>query len=646
MTDPTELFNAAVVRHRAGDTASAEAMYKQVLTVLPGHAESLSNLGAINSRAGHYAEAERYYREALMHRPDFAECMVNLATALMRQNRIDESAAALRNALRATDPPADTRSRLWRLLFAAGRDADAVYDLAEHLEKNPTDAHARHLYGVALGRLGRVQEAVEQFRQAAADRPGFADANNALGVTLELIGQPDAALAEFRAALAAKPDHADATANLAIALTEQGRAAEAVPLFRKLLAGPIMPPVHSNYLLALNYLPDVPPAEVFAEHRRWAERHADKLMPAALPKANPGKKLHIGYVSADLRGHPVAAYFEAVLGAHDRGIVRVSCFSGTRKPDATTERLKAKADGWHDISNMDDVTAADLIRREGIDVLVDLGGHTAGNRLLVFACKPAPVQVTHFGYPNTTGMRAMDYRLTDAIADPPGSEAFYSEKLVRLPEVAWVYRPPADAPAVSPLPAETTGHFTFAALNNPAKLTEAAVKLWSRVLESVPNSRLMILGGHTEEGRRWVENLFRRQKVHERVEVLARRAAAEYFALFHQADLALDPFPYNGGVTTCDALWMGVPVVSLVGQTYAARQGAMALKAVGLPGLAAATPDDFVRVATNWSKDLGWLRTTRLSLRERMRTSPLGDAIRFTRHLELAYKKMVQEKKG
>ncbi len=640
MTDPTELFNAAVARHRAGDLTAAEAMYRQVLSLLPGHAECLSNLGAIQSRAGRYAEAEKYYLEALAQRSDFADCLVNLATAMMRQGKVDQAAHALRTALTCTNPPADTRQRLWRLLFSAGRDADAVADLAVHLEQAPADAAARHLYGVGLGRLGRTEEAAEAFRRAAADRPGFADAHNAYGVALEQLGRPDEALAEFRAALAAKPNHADATANLAISFVEHGRATESVELFRKIVPGPVLPAVHSNYLLALNYLPDVPPAEAFAEHKRWAERHADQLTPAEPPKADPGKRLHIGYVSTDFRGHPVAAYFEAVLNAHDKNAVRVSCFSGTRRPDAITERLKAKADTWHDISQLDDAPAANLIRSEKVDVLVDLGGHTAGHRLLVFARKPAPVQVTHFGYPNTTGLKAMDYRLTDAVADPPGSEAFYTEKLVRLPEVAWVYRPSDEAPAVGPLPAESAGHFTFAALNNPAKLTEPAVRLWCRVLEAVPNSRLLILGGSTREGQLWVENLFRRHKALDRVEVVSRRPLVEYFDLFNRADLALDPFPYNGGVTTCDALWMGVPVVSLIGTTYAARQGAMVLKAVGLPGLAAATPDDFVKVATNWSKDLAWLRSTRLRLRKQFLASPMGDAARFARHLEAAYRKM------
>jgi predicted O-linked N-acetylglucosamine transferase (SPINDLY family) len=290
---------------------------------------------------------------------------------------------------------------------------------------------------------------------------------------------------------------------------------------------------------------------------------------------------------------------------------------------------------------IDDDRAAQLIREDRIDILVDLAGHTAANRLLVFARKPAPVQASHFGYPDTTGLLAMDYRITDGLADPPGlTEPFYTEKLVRLPEVAWCYQP-SEGLAASDLPALQTGGLTFGCFNNPAKVTGEAVALWSRILGAIPGSRILLLAGPGRQGYGRLQAEWTRHGISpERVRLLERRPWADYMKLYESVDIGLDPFPYNGAVTTCDALWMGVPVITLAGRTYVSRQGVSLLTHLGLPELIAETADGYVEIATRLAHDWAGLRDIRASLQERMRRSTLTDAQRFTRQLEDAYRRM------
>ena len=302
--------------------------------------------------------------------------------------------------------------------------------------------------------------------------------------------------------------------------------------------------------------------------------------------------------------------------------------------------MMATTDAWRSIVDMPDEKAADLIRQDKIDVLVDLGGHTAGNRLLLFARKPAPVQATHFGYPNTTAVPGMDYRLTDVYADPPGmTEKLHTETLFRLPEMAWCYQPPPNT-EVSDLPAPRTGRFTFASFNNLAKVSDDTVALWAQMLKKVPGSRLMLLAGTGTVGAQRVRDLFARNGVAdaERLVWMARRPKDEYFRLYHEVDVALDPFPYNGGVTTCDALWMGVPLIALAGRTYVARQGVALLSNLKLPELIGQTPEECVAIAGRLANDLPYLSSLRAGLRERMRSSIIVDAGRFTRQLEDGYR--------
>jgi predicted O-linked N-acetylglucosamine transferase (SPINDLY family) len=291
---------------------------------------------------------------------------------------------------------------------------------------------------------------------------------------------------------------------------------------------------------------------------------------------------------------------------------------------------------------------ADEIRNDEIDVLVDLSGHTAGNRLLAFARRPAPVQMTLFGYPSTTGMRAIDCRVSDPYADPPGeTDKFYVEAVLRMPEVAWVYRPPSDAPTPTALPAQARRTFTFGCLNNPAKLSDECVGLWARILQSVPRSRLVLSAGKSVEAARLLsERLVRLGVASDRLELVYRLPTTEYFEVYQSIDLALDPFPYNGGVTTCDALWMGVPVLTLAGRDYRSRQGVSVLTNVGLPEFVAESPDKLVELAASWSDQRASLADLRGSLRDLMRESAVTAADRYVANLEAAYREAYRQKAG
>ena len=368
-------------------------------------------------------------------------------------------------------------------------------------------------------------------------------------------------------------------------------------------------PVHSNLLLAMQYQSGADPQEILAEARRYARQHADPLAGTIEPRLRrpaAGRRLRIGYVSADFREHPVVSFLEPILAAQDRDRFEIFGYADVLQPDATTRRLQSYADHWRSLVGLSDGQAAQRIRRDDIDILVDLAGHTGGNRLLAFACKPAPIQMSYLGYLGTTGLSAIDYYITDAHADPPGlSEAHYQEPLIRLPECGFCYAP-GPAPEVNPEPpSRQSGQVTFGCLNNPAKVSDEVLALWSRVLAAVPGSCLLLRAeaGRSAE-RRTRDLLTARGIAPERLDFAGQTATRfAYLELYHAVDIALDPFPYNGVTTTCDALWMGVPVISLAGRMSVSRQGVRFLRTVGLDELLAETPEDYVRIATELAGD-------------------------------------------
>lgn len=677
MTEPTDvLFAQAVSRHQSGDAAEAESLYRRVLADNPHHPGALSNLGVILARTNPQ-EAVQLYTAAIAANPQQVDSHFNLGNVYRKLNRPQDAANAYLAALRISPKNAraylnlglalsdggdwnqaidcfrqavdldplfpDAYNLLGDALFRTGRTAEAVAIFREFIVRCPDDARAHHNLGLALAAQGDYEAAIPELELALKFRPDYPDAHNSLGVALEALGRADEAQEHYREASELKPDFADAWSNLGTSFTEQGRIPEAIAALKRSLGLRPDSRTGDNLLLAYCYSSDLSAEELRDEHVAWAAKYTDSLTPAepvARPR-EPNRRLKIGYVSGDFRTHTAAGLIELLLAHHDRNRVHITCYPNAPQRDEATDRMRRLADGWRPIAAVSDSAAFDMIRTDEIDVLVDLSGHTAGNRLALFARKPAAVQATLFGYPATTGVRAIDYRITDSFADPPGETApLCVEKLLRLPETAWVYRPPPPdmAPPPNDLPSESRRSFTFGCLNNPAKLSRACLGTWAQVLRAVPRSRLVLLIGRSTETARAITDRFTELGVaSDRLELVYRLPRPDYFEAHQPIDLALDPFPFNGGVTTCDALWMGVPVLSVAGRDYRSRQGVSLLNNVGLPEFVADTPAKLVELAAIWSEQRANLADLRSSLREMMQASPITQAEVYVRNLEAAF---------
>lgn len=538
---------------------------------------------------------------------------------------------------------------------AAGDHAAAAEAYRQTLELQPHDPRIWCNFGAELDAIGQAAEAKRAYRRALDLDPSLAQAWYNLGRLLQIGGQVAESESCYRVAAA----QVDAGANRplwlliyrnwGLLLYNQGRPQEAVALYREALAEYAQAAdLCSNLLLTMQYAEHHTQAETFAEHLAYAQRFETPLKADWLSHPNsrePGKRLKIGYVSPDFRAHAVAFFIEPVLAHHDPGQIGVYCYCNHLTPDEITLRLKSLVEHWRDISVISDDEAAKQVREDGIDILVDLAGHTAGGRLQIFARKPAPVQVTWLGYPCTTGLSAMDYRFSDAYADPIGMSArYYSETVYRLPDTFDCYSPPHDAPKVDALPALVQGGVTFGSFNNLAKLSRDVRTLWAQVLLAVPGSRLFLKTAALADAatRQRLIDDFAAHGVGERRLIFASRDTTHSAHLnrYNQIDIGLDPFPYNGVTTSFEAAWMGVPVVTLAGNSFYSRMGVSMLTNLGMTDLIADTPEDYVAIAARLAGDLGRLKALRAGLRERLATSLLTDAQRFTRNLEKAYREM------
>ncbi len=561
-----QVFDLALQRHQAGRLQEAEGLYRQILTQQPFHAAAMHHLGLIAHQTGQNDVAIDLIRRAIAINPNYAEAYSNLGNVLWIQGRLDEAIALLRQAITLQPDLAEAHGNLGIALADKGELDEAIATLRQAIALNPNFPEAHNNLGNALRDKGQLDESIISFRQAIALRPGFAEAHNNLGNALKDIGQLDEAIAAFRRAIALQPEYAEA---------------------------------YSNLLYSVNFKTDCSPAQLLAEHHAWAERLASPLKASIRPHDNdrdPNRRLRIGYVSPDFRAHPVGRFLLPLLAAHDRKQFEIYCYSCVQVPDAFTSRCQNHADVWRAIGNLGDDKAADLIRNDRIDILVDLTMHMAGNRLLLFARKPAPVQATYLAYAGTTGLETIDYRITDPHLDPPGSsDENYAERSIRLAETYWCYEPPIDSLEMSPLPAAAKGFVTLGCLNNFCKITPETFLTWSRLLIAVPNSRLLLhatVGSHRDHLHKKLSD----QGVDpNRLTFVDRLALPQYMQQYQSIDIGLDPFPYVGGTTTCDALWMGVPVVTLRGQTAISRGGASILTNIGISELIAESPEQYVQ---------------------------------------------------
>ncbi len=527
----------------------------------------------------------------------------------------------------------------WELLDAKAKDA---------IKKYPTNYFGWKILGALLYRARRTAEAIEPMSRAAKLCPQDPEVHSNLGAALNDIGKLSEAEASCRKALDLNPDYAEALNNLGNVLKDLGRLGEAESCYRRALAiKPDYTEAHSNLLYCQSLNPAISDEALFRSHLDWGARQGtaqhERSKSAETPR-DPNRPLHVGFISGNFAVHPVGWFLDAVWAAHDRDAIIIHAYSDRDIEDPITQRLRKSASHWRKIIGLSDQALADLIRADGIDILVDLDGHTKGNRLLTFAQRPAPVQVSWLGYWHSTGLSAIDATLMDAVSVPAGHDRWFVEPVIRLPESRFCYAPPEYAPPVAPPPSTTGKPVTFGSFNNTAKLNETVLALWGRVLEAVPGSNLVIKWNSlSDEGHRSrFKSAFRAAGGDEtRLDLRGYSPHPQMLAEYRDIDIALDPFPFCGALTSCEALWMGVPVITLPGSRPVSRQTLVFLTTIGLEqSLAATSPDDYVSHAVRLSTHPDELTALRGSLRQRLRQSPLCDGPRFARNLERTFREL------
>lgn len=665
-----------------GRADAAICELERVLRIAPDFSEGWAQLGGIHMRLGQFGRAGACFERNSALDPQSAVNYHNLGVARQAEGNLEAAAAAYRSAVSNDTTYAASHNNLGLIERSHARHEVSVDCFRRAIAAAPDILEYRVNLGVAFRHLGQLDEALQVFvailsiaphrREALqgagavhSDRGDHQSAAKYFDLLIQqepnnvaaLIGLGAWHLSQYRSDLARElleravklsPHSAPALSYLgtAVLLTSVDLAAGLSCFRRALELEPDLAFANSNLLFAMHYDSPLDADKLAEAHIQFETRHAAPLRSTWRPHINessPTRRIKIGYVSGDFRDHSCAYFIEPLIDAHDRNAVEVHCFSNSEKADAVTARIRSKADHWYDICRLDDTRSAELVRKMEIDILVDLAGHTAANRMSLFARKPAPVQVTWLGYPNTTGLKAIDYRITDYVADPPGqSGGRYSERLIRLPHGFLSYRPSDEAPAVADLPANSHGAVTFGCFNNLLKINQDVIRLWARLLRIVPDARLALKD--TRLGNRNFASSFVAKFVDlgiaaDRIVLLPPLAGQRQFlALYGGVDIGLDPFPYNGTTTTCEALWMGVPVVTLRGEHHAGRVGASLLHAIGRNEWVAPDQEAYLRIAANLASDLHYLASERSQLRNIVQNSSLCDCQNFARDVESAYR--------
>lgn len=626
--------------------ADAETWAGRVLSLEPDNAEAHVNMGNALYQQQRFDEADASYRRALALQPKLFSAALGLGNTLLAQGGFAAAAAVLEQALQAQPDRTDVMSSLGICYANDYRLGEAIALLGKVVSEQPDNLPARLNLGRALSLRGDLDAAVDILNAAVGLAPESAQARAFLGHALKRANRLTEAAAAFEQAQQLAPEDGELCYFAAGVYLEQGRVADSISALRQALQlDPDLRLARSALVYALNYPSDVEPEETSEEARRWGAMHAPEALAryAHDNSPQPNRRLRVGYVSPDFRDHSVAFFVEPLLHHDASAGIETYCYASVEQPDARTALLQESADYWCDISRLSDVQVADQVAADKIDILVDLAGHTLGGRLGVFALKPAPVQVSYLGYPATTGVAAIDYRFTDDAADPAGmTDRYHVETLVRLPHGFLCYTPPADTPPVSELPALDKGYVTFGSFNHICKISTPAVAVWAAILKRIPGSRLVIkykaLNDATARNR--LLDAFREHDVAaDRIDLLDFvPSRTVHLGTYNQVDIALDTFPYNGTTTTCEALWMGVPVVTLAGVQHAGRVGVSLLQQVGLDGLIARTEQDYTDIAVATAGELERLAQLRRSLRSRMAASRLCDRAGFMRVVEETYR--------
>lgn len=642
-----QAIESAAREIEAGRLEQGEAICRQILSQYHDVPDALHLLGLVfHYRQQHQAAVDLIDR-AIAIKPMVADFHANRGAILLALGRLDETIESSLRALHLMPDCIEALEHVAKALLDQRRYREAIPSLQRYTQLKPDSAIAYALLADAHWRIGQFTESIAAYRDAARIDPQFTTAWHNLGMALQKSGQPDEAMECFIRSEQLEPALSVSVHAQAEVLKDTGRLDEAMERFRKALTvNPNDHVAHSGMLFAMHFWTQCTPQSLKKELAEFDRRHTQALTTAATPHTNsrdPDKKLRIGYVSPDFYSHTLSFFNIPLFESHDHNRFEIHCYANTVTPDHITDRFRKAADHWHDVLHVSDADLAAQIRRDGIDILIDLTMHMQHNRAMVFARKPAPVQAAWIAYPGSTGMAAIDYRISDPYLDPPGmDETIYSERTLRLPHCFWCYDPFTDEPSVMPPPSADGKAITFGCLNNFCKINPDILRIWARILAHLPESQLLILCDHGTHRQKLFDALSNLGISPQRVELIARTPRRQYLELYHRIDITLDTFPYNGHTTTMDSIWMGVPVVSLAGERIVARGGLSILSNVGLSELVAQSEDQYVQLALELANDPKRLLDLRLSMRERMRASPLMDAHGFARNMERLFRRMWQ----
>jgi protein O-GlcNAc transferase len=594
--------NLGNIYKEIGDVFDAVLAFENALKARPAAFETCNSLGLLNVERGELDKAEAYFRQAIQNNPHHHSAYTYLGNIYKERRDFIQAVQHHQKAIQITPQAAEVYCNLGIVFQEIDKHAEAIQCFEKAIQLNRTLVEAYFNLGNTYFHLGNLTDAIHNYEEAIKHRPGYREGYN----------------------------------NLGNALLNQARVHEAIECYKKAHAG-------SNQLMVLNYSDVLSPETVFAEHQAWAAKFETKLLESHSTRdKSPDRKLRIGYVSPDFRKHVVATFFEPILQFHDKEKFEIFCYDNQSGFDKITQQLQSLGGQWRRIVNLPDPEAAKLIREDQVDILIDLTGHMANNRLPLFALKPAPIQMTYLGYPHSTGLQTIDYRISDRYADPEGmTEAFHSEQLLRFEKTAWCYQPPMGLPDIVYPPCLETDHVTFGSFNNSVKISPSLIEIWAKLLHQIPSSRLLLKSRHLgDKGlKEYFHQHFSKHGISpHRVELFPWEPTTEqHFASYQKIDIALDTFPYHGTTTTCEALWMGVPVITLAGKTHTSRVGVSLLSNLNLTELIAENSEDYIRIAKELAGDHQKLKTLRTGMRDRMKASPLFNAKRFTKDLETLY---------
>ena len=674
-----ESFQSAAAAFGSGDLRQAEKLLKKIDARIPGnpavlhlrglvalqdkrskHAViflkqavalepnlyRLNALGSAYSKNGDYDDALATFHIAAQQYPGDADTHFNIANTMRNAGDVEASLSHFQTAIDLAPDFADAYFNLGNAFKTLWRFDEAIQVFDRCLLFNPHDGEAMTNRGNALLSQGKVDAAIKQLDAVVKNDPGNADGHYNLANALMEKYDYDRAYASYHTACDLRPNEVRYASNFSILLKELGEVDAAIGLLEVTGRVAASELAHSNLIFCIANSPAHGPADILQEARRWNRLHAANLTPKTIAHNNtpePERRLKIGYVSGDLRTHPVGFFMESVFESHDHENFEIHVYATNQKADDVTIRIKNHADVWHDVAALSTRTLAEAIRRESIDIIVDLSGHTGENRLLTLTRRPAPLQILGAGHFSTSGMDCIDGLISDPYETPEGSDGFYSEPLIRMPDDYICYRPPGYVPEPGPAPCLENGFITFGCFNNLAKLSEPAIALWSTILKQHANSRLLIKTRALVSTRpqQRLAALFKQNGIDgDRLLLETGLPHPQFMAEYSRVDIALDPFPYTGGLTTLEALWMGVPVVAMSGETFAARHSCTHLINAGFSAWVCQNPEQYLETAATLAGDFAALAVLRQTIRPKLAVSPILDGGRYTRNLEKVYRQM------